>query len=89
MSVPCRVVTNGSFKPSVRHKAAQWPEASPEVGRRKDLADWVADASTNVAYREESGRGTVIYPGVIEGIEMLTGDRSRSVAGTPACGHWG
>ena len=28
----------------------------------------------NLAYREESGRGTRIYPGVLDGIELLVGD---------------
>ena len=46
-------VQNGSFKPSVMAKAAQWPANFSEINRRRDLANWVADASTNVRFRED------------------------------------
>ena len=46
-------VQNGRFKPSVMAKAAQWPANFPEPNRRRDLANWVADASTNVRFRED------------------------------------
>ena len=46
-------VQNGSFKASVMAKAAQWPANHPEPNRRRDLANWVADASTNVRFRED------------------------------------
>ncbi len=46
-------VQNGSFKPSVMARAAQWPAGYPEPSRRRDLANWVADASTNVAFIED------------------------------------
>lgn len=46
-------VQNGSFKPSVMAKAAQWPANPPEPSRRRDLANWVAAASTNVAFIED------------------------------------
>ena len=46
-------VQNGRFKPSVKAKAAQWPANLPEPNRRRDLANWVDDASTNVRFRED------------------------------------
>lgn len=46
-------VQNGSFKPEVLHKAGGWPTQHSEADRCKDLAHWVADASSNKRFVED------------------------------------